>query len=94
MDYKIRKNEARKCPFRIFADQAGYLPGAEKRAVIPFECDSFELADVQGNIVFEGKTTDCGFDSAPELSLRTFPILPGADVTGSEQAARPPLNLP
>lgn len=82
MDYKIRKNEARKCPFRIFADQAGYLPGAEKRAVIPFECDSFELADVQGNIVFEGKTTDCGFDRTSGDRVMT------ADFTGFTRCGR------
>lgn len=62
MDYNIKPGSARECPFKIFADQAGYLPGAEKRAVIPFDCDSFEIIDTDGNGVFEGKTECRGYD--------------------------------
>ena len=49
-------------PFGIFTDQAGYFPAMSKKAVIPFECDSFEVTDINGKVCFSGKTTHFGMD--------------------------------
>lgn len=57
-------SKLKKTPFGIFVDQAGYLPESEKRAVMPFECESFEVTDAGGKVCFTGKTERFGFDSA------------------------------
>lgn len=50
-------------PFRIFINQAGYAPSAVKTAVMPFECSSFAVVDINGNKVYEGVTESLGYDS-------------------------------
>ncbi len=51
-------------PFGIFTDQAGYFPESEKKAVLPFACDSFEITGLNGKVFFSGRTESFGFDSA------------------------------
>ena len=55
-------NTPRTTPFDIFVDQAGYCPKCMKRAIIPFECDSFEITDIKGNVRYSGNTTPSGYD--------------------------------
>ncbi len=55
-------SQIRTTPFGIFTDQAGYEPKSRKTAVIPSECDSFAVTDMNGNIVFTGKTYHHGYD--------------------------------
>lgn len=57
-------NTPRTTPFGIFVDQAGYCPKSMKRAIIPFECDSFEITDINGNVRYSGNTTPSGYDKA------------------------------
>ncbi len=52
----------RKTPFGIFTDQAGYYPQSVKKAFIPFECDSFDVTDINGNVCYSGRTVPSGFD--------------------------------
>lgn len=52
----------RKTPFGIFVDQAGYYPDSRKKAVIPFECDSFEVTDITGKVRFSGQPVSAGYD--------------------------------
>ncbi|MBQ8979493.1 MAG: glycoside hydrolase family 9 protein, partial [Oscillospiraceae bacterium] len=52
----------RMTPFGIFADQSGYEPQSIKRAVIPFECDTFEVRGVCGSVCYSGKTVRKGYD--------------------------------
>ena len=40
----------RTTPFGIFVDQSGYFPDSIKKAVIPFECDRFEVVDIDGKV--------------------------------------------
>lgn len=54
----------RKTPFGIFTDQAGYCPDSVKTAVIPFDCDFFEITDLKGSTVFSGETVPFGTDEA------------------------------
>ena len=49
-------------PFRIYVDQAGYLPGSRKTAVIPFETKVFAITDENGDKHFEGEVTHFGQD--------------------------------
>ncbi|MDE6593918.1 MAG: glycoside hydrolase family 9 protein [Oscillospiraceae bacterium] len=74
MDYNIKDRDAAKCPFGIFADQAGYFPEARKRAVIPFKCSEFSVVKGEGNVVFTGKTEYFGFDepSGDEVYIADF----------------------
>lgn len=51
-------------PLCIFTDQAGFRPRGSKRAVIPFECDFFEITDKNGTTVFSGETVPFGADEA------------------------------
>ena len=60
----------RTTPFGIFVNQAGYCPNSKKRAVIPFECDSFEVTDADGNVRFSGKTVFTGHDEASGDDVR------------------------
>ena len=50
--------------FGIFVDQAGYFPSGTKKAVIPFECDSFTVMDLNGNVRYSGDTLSVGTDDA------------------------------
>lgn len=52
----------RTTPFGIFVDQAGYYPNSTKTAVMPFECDSFEVTDINGNVRYSGRTVSRGYD--------------------------------
>lgn len=54
----------RSTPFGIFADQAGYYPTDTKKAVIPFECGSFTVTDINGNVRYSGNTVSAGADDA------------------------------
>ncbi|MBR6102434.1 MAG: hypothetical protein IKP95_08405 [Ruminococcus sp.] len=58
-------------PFGIFTDQAGYFPDSVKRAVLPFECDRFDITDLSGNVVYSGETAPFGFDEASGDSVCT-----------------------
>ena len=51
-------------PFRIFVNQAGYLPDSEKKAILPFRCSAFEITDEAGNVRFSGRPTEFGEDKA------------------------------
>lgn len=48
---------------KIFVDQAGYLPGSRKTAVIPFPADVFSIIDENGEKHFEGAVSDYGSDA-------------------------------
>ena len=77
MDRKYFERDSshlRTTPFGIFTDQAGYLPGSEKKAVLPFECESFEITDTDGRIHFSGRTEAFGFDgcSGDEVCIEAF----------------------
>ncbi|MBR5089328.1 MAG: glycoside hydrolase family 9 protein [Ruminiclostridium sp.] len=49
-------------PFRIYVDQAGYLPGSRKIAVLPFPATLFAIVDENGDKFFEGEVTHFGTD--------------------------------
>ena len=66
----------RQTPFGIFADQAGYYPESVKRAYIPFECDSFEVTDMNGAVCFSGSTFHAGKDSASGDDVWTADFTP------------------
>ena len=51
-------------PFGIFVDQAGYCRDSVKKAVIPFECDSFAITDINGITRYSGKPVSAGYDEA------------------------------
>ncbi|MCR5123109.1 MAG: glycoside hydrolase family 9 protein [Ruminococcus sp.] len=57
-------------PFGIFVDQAGYYPRDTKKAVIPFECESFTVTDMIGNVRYSGKTVYAGADEASGDNVR------------------------
>ncbi len=63
-DIKHTLHREKRPPFGIFIDQAGFLPGSAKSAVIPFECDFFEITDKNGSVVFSGETQSFGNDEA------------------------------
>lgn len=52
----------KKCPFRIFVNQAGYYPDRKKTAVMNFPCESFQILDSGGTCRYEGKTELFGYD--------------------------------
>ena len=54
--------EIRRTPFEIFVNQAGYRPTDKKTAVMPFECNSFDIVNENGEAVFSGKTQHFGQD--------------------------------
>ena len=56
--------ETKKSPFGIFIDQNGFLPCDTKKAVIPFDCEFFEIIDKKGSTVFSGETVPFGKDEA------------------------------
>ena len=62
--FKTAPAAPRTTPFGIFVNQAGYYPDSCKRAVIPYECDSFEIVDIDGNVCFSGKTVSKGYDES------------------------------
>ncbi|MBQ5330324.1 MAG: glycoside hydrolase family 9 protein [Oscillospiraceae bacterium] len=49
-------------PFGILVDQAGYEPDSKKTAVIPFECDSFEVTDPEGKVCYTSGVCHHGYD--------------------------------
>ncbi|MBQ8826775.1 MAG: glycoside hydrolase family 9 protein [Oscillospiraceae bacterium] len=49
---------------RIFLNQAGFAPNADKTAYLPFKADSFTVEDENGNTVFTGIPSFYGFDEA------------------------------
>ena len=46
----------------IFLNQVGFFPESEKRAVLDFENDNFEIIDAEGKSVYSGKTEHFGTD--------------------------------
>lgn len=54
--------EIRTYPADIFVNQLGYKTSEEKRAVMPFSCDSFTICDKNGKEVYKGKVTHFGYD--------------------------------
>ena len=48
----------------IHVNQVGYLPEGEKRAVIPFPCDRFEIVDQRGEVCFRGECRPFGYDKS------------------------------
>ena len=60
--YFESSGEAKRTPFGIFVDQAGYSPRRKKLAVMPFEADEFSVCDNSGRTVFTGSTSCFGFD--------------------------------
>ncbi len=69
-------------PFGIFVDQAGYYPDSTKKAVIPFECDRFEVMDINGEVRYSGNTVYAGFDKASGDDVR-LADLSGLSETGN-----------
>ncbi len=51
-------------PIGIFLNQAGFLPDGEKKAILPFKCDSFDIIDSGGRLRYSGIPTEKGFDRA------------------------------
>ncbi len=51
-------------PFGIFVDQLGYYPDSGKKAIIPFECNGFDVVDMDGNVRFSGTPVSAGYDEA------------------------------
>ncbi|MBP3921484.1 MAG: glycoside hydrolase family 9 protein [Ruminiclostridium sp.] len=49
-------------PADIFINQLGYRVNEEKRAVMPFPCDSFSICDKSGNEVYKGEVKHSGYD--------------------------------
>ena len=49
-------------PADIFINQLGYRENEEKRAVMPFPCDSFSICDKEGKEVYKGEVTHFGYD--------------------------------
>ena len=69
-------------PFGIFVDQSGYYPDSSKKAMIPFECDSFEVVDMDGNVRFTGAPVYAGYDETSGDNVWT------ADFTGLSEEGR------
>ncbi len=67
---------------RIFVNQAGYLPGDEKYAVISFPASYFTVADEKGGICFSGVPVPFGTDEASGDTVCR------ADFTGLRQPGR------
>lgn len=75
--FERAQNTIRETPFGIFIDQAGYYPESVKKAIIPFECESFEVTDITGNICCSGKTKPLGYDetSGDDIWIADFSAL-------------------
>ncbi|MCH5350104.1 MAG: glycoside hydrolase family 9 protein [Oscillospiraceae bacterium] len=73
-------------PFGIFVNQAGYTESSTKRAVLPFECDEFEVVDLSGNCRYAGKTEYFGQDEASGDIVYT------ADFSGFREAGEYRIN--
>lgn len=58
----------------IKVNQAGYLTRGEKRAIINFPCEKFQITDTDGKTVYEGDTEYKGYDEAAgdEVYLADF----------------------
>lgn len=56
------KASVKKCPFKIFVNQAGYCPESVKTAVMSFPCESFRIIDSGGVSRYEGKAALFGYD--------------------------------
>lgn len=56
--------ERLEAPFRIFVDQAGYLPESRKTAVATFPATSFSVINEKGNVCFTGSPVHFGIDPA------------------------------
>ncbi len=54
--------EIKTYPADIFVNQLGYKANEEKRAVMPFPCDSFSICDKNGKEVYKGEVKHFGYD--------------------------------
>lgn len=57
-----KKSYGSKSPFKIFVDQAGYLPESKKTAVLPFPAEFFTVVDENGDKLYQGKVVSFGAD--------------------------------
>ena len=68
-DIEIPRPERLETSFRIFVDQAGYLPTAEKAAVFTFPAGYYSVINEKGSICFSGVPVPAGADEASGETL-------------------------
>ena len=68
-DIEIPRPERLETSFRIFVDQAGYLPTAEKTAVFTFPAGYYSVINETGSICFSGIPVPAGADEASGETL-------------------------
>ena len=68
-DIEIPRPERLETSFRIFVDQAGYLPTAEKTAVFTFPAGYYSVINETGSICFSGVPVPAGADEASGETL-------------------------
>lgn len=64
-DIEIPRPERLETSFRIFVDQAGYLPTAEKTAVFTFPAGYYSVINETGSICFSGIPVPAGLTKPP-----------------------------
>ena len=68
-DIESPRPERLETSFRIFIDQAGYLPNAEKTAVFTFSAGYYSVINETGSICFSGIPVPAGADEASGETL-------------------------
>ena len=68
-DIESPRPERLEASFRIFVDQAGYLPTAEKAAVFTFPAGYYSVINENGSICFSGVPVPAGADEASGVTL-------------------------
>ena len=68
-DIESPRPERLEASFRIFVDQAGYLPSAEKTAVFTFPAGYYSVINETGSICFSGVPVPAGADEASGETL-------------------------
>ena len=68
-DIESPRPERLETSFRIFIDQAGYLPNAEKTAVFTFSAGYYSVINETGSICFSGVPVPAGADEASGETL-------------------------
>ena len=68
-DIESPRPERLETSFRIFVDQAGYLPTAEKTAVFTFPAGYYSVINEKGSICFSGVPVPAGADEASGETL-------------------------
>lgn len=84
--FERNDSHIRSTPFGIFVNQAGYTEDGIKKAVIPFECDEFQVTDSSGNCRYTGKVKYFGKDESSGDSVYT------ADFTDFREAGEYRIN--